>query len=187
MKSNSDKKLIKQITSKDNPPQEVDEVKVDNENSDNFPKQTEYEKTIANFNDHYRYRNKHNRWMKIWFFSLAFFCLIGALVLCFYIVIKLLNNEGFTIEHLAGIIAALGTFLTSLLVLPKMIGTYLYPNNKTKDEDEAILKFISEMRHEDISEKKIGTNDNMRMSNEVQVLQALESESEQSQEQEKKK
>lgn len=170
---NLEEQLIKTATTTPSTPQGVDKLETspDADAKKNKKNKNVYTNLIDNFNEHYKARNKHNRGMKIAFFVLAFVSLMIALIMCFYMVYKMLDSDTFTWEYLAGIIGALGTFLTSLLVLPKMIGDYLFPNNG-KDEDQALLQFIQYMRNAESTEYQAI----MLMDREVEIKQKVEKE-----------
>ena len=73
----------------------------------------------------------------------------------------MIHKDGFAIETSVAILGSLGTFLTSMLLLPKIIGKYLYPPN----EDDKMLQFIISMR--DIKRSEHDVDEQMKLKNEL--------------------
>lgn len=101
-----------------------------------------YSAIIGVYKEQLEKRSKQNLALKVAFFVISFSCLVASIVLCFIIVISVLQSPTFNAEVLVAILGSLATFITSMLLLPKIIGKYLYPNN----EDEKMLEFIKAMR-----------------------------------------
>ena len=108
------------------------------------------------------------------FFVLSFISLFIALGLCCFIIAKILSKDDFSLQSLGGIVSALATFLTTLLVLPKMIGEYLYPNHKREDEDKEILNYIAYLRDKDFKEHELDSRIKTSMDDELKSYTQIE-------------
>lgn len=108
-------------------------------------------KLIGKFVDHYEKRSKHNRVMRIIFFSLSFFALLVIIGVCSVVSILAAAKETINVEAVVAIIGAGATMLTSILVLPKMVGRNLFPDK----EDKEILKFVKDMNKTELGFMKV--------------------------------
>lgn len=111
---------------------------------------------IDAFVAHYKKRNKHNRTLRILFFSLSFFflfTLIGSLA-SFFIIVALMGE--INVEAVISIIGAYGTILTAIIVLPKIVGKNLFPET----EDKEILGFVKEMNKTELEFDKMKKDKN---------------------------
>lgn len=96
---------------------------------------------IGKFVEHYGKRNHQNRHLRVWFFSFSFFLIfsvVGAFV-AFIIIMAL--NDNINVEAAVSICGVCVTVLTTLIVLPKMVGRNLFPTT----EDKEILRFVKQM------------------------------------------
>ncbi len=108
---------------------------------------------IDKFIAHYKIRNDHNRVLRILFFSFSFF-LILAVVAAFVAFIIIVANFGvINVEAAVSICGVCGTVLTTLIVLPKLVGKNLFPET----EDKEILKFVKEMNETELEFAKLMT------------------------------
>ncbi len=143
-------------------PKKVTESKMDSKSQREKKKaEDSYDGIVEEYQKQLEKRNKQNRAMKWAFFIISFACLIATIVLCYIIIINLIHKDGFAIETLVAILGSLGTFLTSMLLLPKIIGKYLYPPN----EDDKMLQFIISMR--DIKRSEHDVDEQMKLKNEL--------------------
>ncbi|MDE6473615.1 MAG: hypothetical protein K2L70_00750 [Clostridia bacterium] len=105
----------------------------------------EYTKLIRAYGYFYSEKNKINIELRKKFFRYSFALLamliLGMIVVAVVICFKVQN----AVAIAAGIVSSIAALATSLLILPRIIGEYLFPKN----EDEYIRDMICEMRNAD--------------------------------------
>lgn len=107
-----------------------------------------YKQLLTNYNDHYRKRNEQNRILKTWFFILTFGLVIGICILLAVLCIILAKRGLETAGQIGVVITAVGSILSSIIILPTIIAKYLFPPK----EDSEILDVVKAMRKEDKEE-----------------------------------
>ena len=105
----------------------------------------EYTGLVQSYGEYYSKKNKINIILRILYFSfsfgLLFLIICGMIAVSVLICIFVKNN----IAIGAGIVTSIGGAVTAILVLPKIIGRYLFP----LDEDKYIRDMICKMRNYD--------------------------------------
>ena len=113
---------------------------------------------IDKFVAHYEKRSAHNRVLRIIFFSLSFLVLFAIVAVFAVVAILAAMKETINVEAVIAIIGSGATMLTSVLVLPKMVGRNLFPDK----EDSEILQFVRDMNNaenESITQRSITIRD----------------------------
>lgn len=106
---------------------------------------------IDKFVDHYEKRNNHNRGMRIAFFAISFLIILAIIGTFSTVSILIAIKESINVEGVVAICSACATILTSVLVLPHLVGKNLFPEK----EDEQILTFVKEMNQTELQFAKV--------------------------------
>ena len=101
---------------------------------------------IEKFVDHYEKRCKQNRVLRVIFFVLSFLSLLAIICVFSAVAILASSKETINVEAVISIIGSGATMLTSILVLPKMVGKNLFPEK----EDNEILNFVKQMNETEL-------------------------------------
>lgn len=109
-----------------------------------------YTDMVAAYVKHYITKSKSNQTMKKWFFALVFFMLFALIAGVCVCMIFLFSCTEDSTTKLAGIISSVVGIVSSIVVLPTIMATYLFPKN----EDEYIRDMIIHMRESDSKDRR---------------------------------
>lgn len=104
-----------------------------------------YTAVVDTYVDYYGRKSESNLSLRKWFFRLSFillFLLIAAMITT-TVLLGLYSNDAATV--ITGVVASFAGTVSAILILPKIIGNYLFPH----DEDKYIRKLIYNMRMAD--------------------------------------
>ena len=100
-----------------------------------------YNELLASFVEHYGKKSRQIRGMKIAYFAIAFSILLILLGIMFTVCIVIMRNGHFGVNEVIALISAFTAIVSSILVLPKIIGKHLFPDA----EDREILDFLKSL------------------------------------------
>lgn len=96
---------------------------------------------LKEFSDNYKKAHKTKRNFKCFFFYLVCASFVGVLVAGFHVIICISMKDGIDFADAAVAIAGLGSIISAIVVLPKIIAKHLFP----KEGDEKDILLVSEM------------------------------------------
>lgn len=95
--------------------------------------------------DIYSKNSSHKKWYKLFFFIVVIGAFIAIITTSIVAMFMIMNMDKSTAQIVATAIASLGSMLSALIVLPKIIAKHLFP----KDEESHILEMVKNMQLND--------------------------------------
>jgi hypothetical protein len=101
---------------------------------------------IEGYSEHFKEKSEQNRTLKNWFFGLTFGLIFAMIIVLATVSIILVAHGISDFSQSSIIISSLASTLTTIILLPWIIGSYLFP----KKEDDELLKYMVNMKKEDL-------------------------------------
>lgn len=89
----------------------------------------------------YNEKHKHNLILRIWYFIISFVVLLTVIIVFATVALIAACKETINIEGAISICVSCSTVLSSIIVLPKLIGKNLFPE-KEKDDIKDIINLL---------------------------------------------